>query len=215
MSERKASAYQAALIGDLVGSRKAADRVALHRAVTGVLSSTDSGAAIEVPAITAGDEFQGRYADVGAALGAAFRIRLALLPEVDVRFGVGWGEITVLDEERRIQDGPAWWSARAAIVATEDAATQPGLRTLRTSYQPSGDDGPPTEAVNAALICRDHLVGSLDDRSVRILRGLMAGQAKTTLAEAEGISPSAVSQRAVRDGLDAIVAASARLEQVR
>jgi len=69
-------------------------------------------------------------------------------------------------------------------------------------------------AVNAALICRDHLLGSLDERSIRIVRGLMTGRTKKDLAAAEGISASAVSQRASRDGLDLIVLASQYLRSL-
>jgi hypothetical protein len=58
-------------------------------------------------------------------------------------------------------------------------------------------------------------MGSLDDRSMRILGGLVAGRSKTEIARAEDISTSAVSQRAQRDGLDVIVAASAMLREVR
>jgi transcriptional regulator with XRE-family HTH domain len=63
-------------------------------------------------------------------------------------------------------------------------------------------------------LCRDHLLGSLDERSLRILKGLMQNQTKKELAAAEGISPSAVSQRAGRDGLDLIVLASQYLRSL-
>ncbi|MGF2945456.1 SatD family protein, partial [Mycobacterium sp. Lab-001] len=69
-------------------------------------------------------------------------------------------------------------------------------------------------AVNAALICRDHLLGSLDERSLRIVKGLMTGRTKKELAAAEGISASAVSQRASRDGLDLLVVASRYLRSL-
>ena len=74
---------------------------------------------------------------------------------------------------------------------------------MRTSFR--GDDRSDVDAINAALICRDHLIGSLDDRSLRILKGLLSNHTKKDIAAAEGISASAVSQRAGRDGLDLIV----------
>ncbi|HYO00705.1 MAG TPA: RNA polymerase subunit sigma-70, partial [Mycobacterium sp.] len=46
------------------------------------------------------------------------------------------------------------------------------------------------------------------------LRGLVLDRSKRELAADEGISPSAVSQRAARDGLDLIVAASQRLSEI-
>ncbi len=64
-------------------------------------------------------------------------------------------------------------------------------------------------------MCRDHLLGSLDDRALRILAGLRAGKPKKELAMAEGISASAVSQRAGGDGLDLILLASRELGAIR
>jgi len=198
---------RATLIGDVVGSRRAGDRPALHRLVATALRQV-AGGAIDPPAFTVGDEFQGSYPTLGAAIDAALTIRLALAPEIDVRFGIGWGAVTVLDANTGIQDGPGWWTAREAIQHTAETQRQPGFTLVRTTF--TADDGTRTDAaaVNAALICRDHLLGSLDERSLRIVRGLMTGRTKKELAAAEGISPSAVSQRAARDGLDLIVVAS-------
>jgi hypothetical protein len=200
----------ATLIGDIVGSRHAGDRAALHRRVTAALRE-GAGAALDPPAFTVGDEFQGTYSTVGAAIDAALTVRLLLAPEIDVRFGLGWGAITVLDADTGIQDGPGWWAARAAIQHTAETQRQPGLTLIRTTFRAQDDTRADVAAVNAALICRDHLLGSLDERSLRIVRGLMTGRTKRELAAAEGISPSAVSQRVARDGLDLIVLASGYL----
>lgn len=205
---------RATLIGDVVDSRGSADRRALHHDLTAVLRAV-AHTAIDAPAFTVGDEFQGSYATVGEAIAAAWAVRLAVAPEVDVRFGIGWGAVSVLDEATGIQDGPGWWSARAAIEWTADAQRQPGLALVRITYRNVGGDGPSTDTVNAALMCRDHMFGSLDERSIRILRGLMSNRSKKDLAAAEKISPSAVSQRASRDGLDLIVLASQYLSEIR
>lgn len=204
-----ASSMRAPVIGDVIGSRQAADRRELHRRVEAALAGTGL-------AFTVGDEFQGSFATVGAAIDAALRVRLAVAPDIDIRFGIGWGAVTVLDAESGIQDGPGWWAARDAIEWTAAAQRQPGLALVRTTYrrQPDGT-GPDPDAVNAALMCRDHLLGSLDDRSIRIMRGLLSEQAKKDIAKAEGISASAVSQRAGRDGLDLIVLASRHLRGIR
>jgi transcriptional regulator with XRE-family HTH domain len=61
------------------------------------------------------------------------------------------------------------------------------------------------------LILRDQLVGGLDDRSMLVLRGLLAGATQRDLAAELGVSPSAVSQRVRADGLAALVAADAAL----
>jgi hypothetical protein len=209
-----AASSRATLIGDVVDSRGSADRRALHHDLAAVLRSVARDA-IDAPAFTVGDEFQGSYASVGEAIAAAWAVRLAVAPEVDVRFGVGWGAVSVLDEATGIQDGPGWWSARSAIEWTADAQRQPGLALVRTTYRNGGPDGPSADAINAALTCRDHMFGSLDERSIRILRGLVSNRSKKELAADEGISPSAVSQRASRDGLDLIVLASQYLSDIR
>ncbi|OBI88989.1 SatD family protein [Mycobacterium sp. 1245805.9] len=207
------TSLRATLIGDVVGSRRARDRPALHRRVATALGEV-AGGAVDPPAFTVGDEFQGSYQTVGAAIDAALTVRLLLAPETDVRFGIGWGTVAILDADAGIQDGPGWWTARAAIQQTAEAQRQPGFMLVRTTFRADGDTRTDVAAVNAALICRDHLLGSLDERSLRIVRGLMAGRTKKELAAAEGISPSAVSQRAARDGLDLIVRASQYLRSL-
>ncbi|QGN35464.1 RNA polymerase subunit sigma-70 [Microlunatus sp. Gsoil 973] len=208
---------RAALIGDLVASRTAVDRQALHQRLSRALSAVQRQTpSLDPPTILAGDEVQSSYATVGDALHAAFLLRILLAPQTDIRFGIGWGKVEILDPERRTQDGPAWWQARAAIETVEARAMHPGTRNARFCYRAAPDGSGPNEAaVEAALLCRDHLMGSLDDRSMRILGGLVAGRSKTEIARAEDISTSAVSQRAQRDGLDVIVAASAMLREVR
>jgi hypothetical protein len=141
-------------------------------------------------------------------------LRLAIAPEIDVRFGIGWGAVTMLDESTGIQDGPGWWAAREAIEWTASAQRQPGLALVRTSFRVAGETRADVDAINAALICRDHLLGSLDDRSTRIVKALLNNGSKKDIAAAEGISPSAVSQRTGRDGLDLIVVASEYLRSV-
>lgn len=210
MDSMKNNASRCTLIGDIVGSRGSVDRADLHRAVEAALRQVDDA----VPSltglrVTVGDEFQGSYATLGEALEAGLRVRLALLPDVDTRVGIGRGSVTTLDPDRGIEDGPGWWAARSAVEAAEEAAAKPATRHVRTALRvaPSEDDTA-VDAVNAALLCRDHLVGSCSERSIRLLRGLM--QPHTTqgdLATLEGISPSAVSQRVRADGLGAVLAA--------
>jgi len=205
---------RATLIGNVVGSRQTADRAALHRRLAKALQDVAS-TATDPPAFTVGDEFQGSYPAVGAAIDAALAIRLGVAPDIDVRFGIGWGEVTILDASTGIQDGPGWWSAREAIEWTAAAQRQPALANVRTAYRSGARSGPDVDAVNAALMCRDHLLGSVDARSLRLLRGLLAHKTKKELAAMEGISASAVSQRTTRDGLDLLVLASDYLRRLR
>lgn len=205
---------RATLIGDVVGSRNTPDRAGLHRHLALALEDVGQGT-LDPPAFTVGDEFQGSYDTVGAAIDAALRVRLAVGPGVDIRFGIGWGEVTVLDPSTGIQDGPGWWTAREAIEWTAAAQQHPALAAVRTAYRSNADSGPDVNAVNAALLCRDHLLGSVDARSLRLLRGLLEHKTKKELAEMEGISASAVSQRTARDGLDLLVLASEQLRSLR
>ena len=207
------SSVRATLIGDVVGSRRVADRNAQHRALNRALADVAADA-IDPPAFTVGDEFQGSYPTVGQAIDAALSLRLAMAPGVDIRFGIGWGAVMMLDESAGIQDGPGWWAAREAIEWTASAQRQPGLALVRTSFRLNGEARTDVGAINAALICRDHLIGSLDQRSIRILKGLLSNHTKKDIAAAEDISASAVSQRAGRDGLDLIVQASQYLRGV-
>jgi hypothetical protein len=204
----------AAVIGDVVGSRLAADRRMLHSRLVDVLAAVNASARPSDPLhVTVGDEFQGHFPSVGAALAASFEVHVELLPDIDTRFGIGWGEVTVLDVRDATQDGPAWWAARAAIDEVRLLAGKAGFRHVRTGYR-SGGGGADLGAVTAALLCRDQLVGSLDGRSQRILKGLVHGVTQADVAAAERISPSAVSQRIRSGGLSVILAAQERLGAV-
>jgi len=244
MTTLKASASRCVLIGDVVRSRATTDRQALHDALEAALAAADAAVPpVTGLRVTVGDEFQGTYATLGEAVEAALRVRLALLPDVDTRFGLGRGEVAVLDARRGIEDGPGWWAARAAIEAVDEVAGRAATRLARTAYRaappgdalntgdggvtgdrrvtgdggdavdaggpvPPGPTDPSEHAVNAALLCRDHLVGSLSDRSIRLLRGLMDPHTtQRELAAQEGISASAVSQRVRADGVGAVLAA--------
>jgi hypothetical protein len=222
MPSVKHNGCRATVIGDVVGSRRARDRGALHRRIQRVLDAVNAEHEPVRPlAIAVGDESQGSFEHVGQAVDAAFAVRLRLLPEVDTRYGLGWGAVEVLDPDRGIEDGPGWWLAREAIEWVATTERQAALRTVRTalrSEEPDVPDAPDalgTAAIAAALLCRDQLVGSLDERSLRILGGLMLHQPQTELAALEGVSGSAVSQRVRADGLAVIVAAQSELSRIR
>jgi DNA-binding transcriptional LysR family regulator len=206
----------ATLIGDVVASRRAGDREALHRRLTALLAEVNETCAPTTPLrVTVGDEFQGTFEAVGQALQASLRLRLGLLPDHDMRHGVGWGEIRVLQEDPRVEDGPGWWAARDAIHEVQQAQEHPASRFRGTAYRPAeGAGGPDRHLVAATLVLRDTVVGALSERSASVLRGLLSGQTQREIAEALGISPSAVSQRVRADGLAAVVSADESLGSV-
>jgi hypothetical protein len=205
----------ATLIGDVVRSRSAADRSGLHEQLTAVLENANTHLRPVVPLrITVGDEFQGCFATVGEALHASLWLRLHLAP-AQLRHGLGWGAVAVLADEPRVEDGPAWWAARAAIEAVKTNAAKAGTRLQRTAYHRAEEtDGPDPAPVNAALMCRDQMIGSVSERSLRLLRGTVDGRTQAQLADDEGISASAVSQRMRNDGLVVILAADELLKGV-
>jgi hypothetical protein len=190
------------VIGDVVRSRKVHDRKLLYERLDDALGR----AGRVVPGVqplepTVGDEFQGAYSDIGSATRVGLLVRLMLLPEFDVRCGIGQGEASVFDANRRplLQDGPAWWAARQAI----EKMAEPRSSKVRAWYV--GDD---SDRVNAFLLCRDALVDRLTDRSRRTLLHALQGATQREIAETEGITESAVSQQfargvaAVRDAQD-------------
>lgn len=210
MVPMNAHASPCVVIGDLVGSRTVPDRREVHRTLEKALVAVNAA----VPArtelrVTAGDEFQGSYATLGGAIDAALRVRLELLPTLDARFGIGRGTVLILDAERGIEDGPGWWAARAAIEEIEERAERAPLRALRTAFHvadPDAHERAQEQAVNAALQARDHLIGDLGERSLRLLRGLLDPHTtQSDMAAVEGISPSAVSQRVRADGLGVLI----------
>ena len=203
------------VIGDVVGSRRVADRAALHRRVAEALTDVNRRFGGDLR-LTVGDEYQGAFPSVGQALRATLALRVALLPAADVRHGIGLGPVETFDAGARIEDGPGWWAARAAIDAAATAQARPATRTARTAYRAAeGYAGPDPAAVDAALLGRDALVGRLSERGLSVLRGLMAGRTQREIADDEGVSTSAVSQRVRHDGLGIVLAMDELMGEVQ
>lgn len=193
------------LIGDVVDSRKAADRAALHERLVRLLADAAADRGTDLR-LTVGDEYQGTLPSLGAATRVALDLRLALLPSYDVRHGLGRGPTTVLDAGTGIEDGPGWWAARAAIDAVRGLEDRAATRGVRTAYRAADGHGSPLDgALDAALLARDDLVGRLDDRSLSVLRGLLSGRTQREVAADLGITPSAVSQRVRDHGIGVVV----------
>ncbi|WP_134765914.1 SatD family protein [Nocardioides sp. 1609] len=200
------------VIGDVVGSRAAADRPGLHRALGAAVAAVNGRRGTDLR-ITVGDEYQGTVPSLGVATAVALDLRVTLLPAHDVRHGIGRGPTAVLDPAAGIEDGPGWWAARAAIEAVSGRASRAATRGARTAYR-SADVEEPAGAVEAALLARDELVGRLDERSLSVLRGLLDGRTQRELATEQGVSASAVSQRVRRDGIGVVLAMSEWLEDL-
>ncbi|SOC49689.1 SatD family (SatD) [Blastococcus aggregatus] len=201
------------VLGDLVASKSHERRGEVQDRVVAALSEVDGMLpGVQPLEVTIGDEFQGAYGTLADAVRASLLIRLTLLPEVDSRFGIGSGPVTVFDADRRpiSQDGPAWWAAREAIDHVhryqQRSAHARGVRTWFVPGPPGGgeDASVAQRFVNAHLLCRDALVPRDDARAVALLRGWVLGRTQVELAEEAGISQSAVSQRLARMGAFAV-----------
>lgn len=173
--------------------------------------------------LTVGDEFQGAFSTVASAVRASLLVRLELLVRddagIDSRYGLGYGAVTVFDAARvpASQDGPGWWSARAAIDRAKKLGDSPRTSFARTcfGYWPSEADAPYADAaaVEAFLICRDAMVDQMNERSQRLLLGLLLGRPQAQIAAEEGITQGAVSQNLRRNGAFAVQAAHGRLQE--
>ena len=108
-----------ALIGDIIESRHLANRAQQQEALSQVLDNLNDRYQAHLASrfsLTLGDEFQG-LVKVGAPIFQMIdELRLAL-PELNLRFGLGLGEIlTSINPALSLgADGPAYWRAREAI----------------------------------------------------------------------------------------------------
>jgi hypothetical protein len=212
----------ATLIGDLIGSRQARGRVGLQHSLRDALKRINGFLdPVQPLEPTVGDELQGAFRDPLAAARAGLLLRLVLLKEtgVDARFGLGWGEVTVFEDRTPLsQDGPGWWSARAAIEQVNELSR--GRRTdfVRTYLESSSPRDLPrgeVKAFNAFFFCRDALVAQMKPRSQRLLLGLLLDRPQAELAAEERISQSAVSQNLTASGAWAIQMAESELMRNR
>lgn len=191
----------AALIGDVVGSRAANDRVGLQQELLDVLDAVSRRFGTEL-AVTLGDEFQGRYSSLEAAVGASWYLHLGTQGKMDLRIGVGWGEITVEGDEDSPfgQDGPAWWRARDAIEGVANSS-----HPVRTMVVTSTDWD---DLMNAHLRLRDAHLDMMDDVDAAILLGLADGETQRSLASRLGLHESSVSRRVKRHLLTTLTASA-------
>jgi DNA-binding CsgD family transcriptional regulator len=205
-----------AVILDLVGSTKHPGRQRAQAALTTTLHQVNMRtAAIQPLTRTIGDECQALYPSLSSALYATLLVRLWMPTPFDCRSGIGEGDYRVVGgggpntngQNSWVQDGTAWWSARRAI-ETAEKWENGRLRSIRTWFITEADTQRSNEQVaiaNAYLMTRDHLVSSMKDKDKVRLRQLMDGQQQAQIAEAEGVTESAISQALRRSGAHAVV----------
>ena len=201
-----------ALLADLVRSREG-DRRESHAIVLDAIEETNANVPqLDALRVTIGDELQGVYATLGDALAASFRLRGLLWGAVDIRFGLGGGDVSVVDEARGIQEGSAWIRAREAINAVEAKSREPGFAGLRTAIRDGRDAASPLAEPLAHLV--DVHIASLSDDTRGSLAALLEGLSNQDAARRLRITPSANSQRVNTNDLRTLVASIRALEQL-
>lgn len=205
-----------AVIVDLVDSKRIVARRNVQAKIVDGFSQIENRVHHLQPLhATTADEFQAVYPNVATALEATLLARLSLPEGIDCRFGFGQGEVISVGQGATgdIQDGAGWWLARAAI---DEAHRREDSRTpsLRGWFRAQDDDAQLEHIVNSYLLTRDHIVGSMSQRTRRLTLGTMLGQLQGELADAEGITQSAVSQALRRSGGSTLAASIDELRMV-
>ncbi|NOZ79472.1 MAG: hypothetical protein GXP48_09915 [Acidobacteria bacterium] len=205
-----------AMIGDIVDSRKYRDQRFLFNTVDVALSWVNERIeAVQALQITVGDQFQGVYGDLGAALDAALLVRLKVWETCDLRFGLGIGEIRPLKPDLKpySQTGSGWWFAREAIDRVEvNQSKRVWPKSLRTWLR--SDDAHLEAAINSFLMCRDHILGRMDRKDARILLGLFLGETQSTVAKDLEITQPSVTSRQRTKGANAVFRAHALMKEL-
>ena len=201
-----------AVIADIVGSRTLTNRAEAQRIYEAALGDASEGLALlQAPYPTVGDEFQAVAYTLEDALLLTLRAQLLLPPQLQLRFGIGAGRIEEFSsgvhrqaparsrgsESAQLQDGSAWWAARAAINRAHDVqdSSNPFIRTwfmAHASVESAFPDYCQT-CINALLSLRDHAILKLSARHRRITAALLLGKTQVEIARAEKLSQQAIS----------------------
>ena len=200
------------VIADIVGSRTLTNRADAQRIFEAVLERAGEGLALlQAPYPTVGDEFQAVAYTLEDALLLTLRAQLLLPPQLQLRFGIGAGRIEEFAsgvhrqapargrgaESAALQDGSAWWAARAAINRAHDVqdASNPFIRTwfmVHASVESEFSSHCQT-CINAMLSLRDHSILKLSARHRRITASLLLGKTQVEIARVEKLSQQAIS----------------------
>lgn len=201
----------AAVIADIVGSRKLHDRTAAQRMLDETIARVerDHPLALQSLTPTVGDEQQAVYRRAEDAVTALLMIQLALPDGIAFRFGIGIGAVSAVDSAHgSLTDGPGWWAAREAIdiVHTRERRAVPRTRTWIVGA-PGQDEVMESvlAATNAYLLVRDEVVGAMSERERRLTYGRLIGRSQSELAAQEGITQPSVSKSLRSAGAAAVI----------
>lgn len=202
-----------ALLADLVGSRRVADRAAVQRRMLETVEALNARYADDLAAplaVSRGDEVQGLFARRDAVVPVIVELADALHP-VEWCCGVGWGSLsTPLGTEVVRLDGPAFHGARAAL-----ERAQGGGRWLAVEGIGSAT-GQVFESLFALMQALRH---RWTDRQIEFIRAARGALQKDVAARFD-VSPSTVSESlkaagfgAVQEGEAAVAALLSRFGQ--
>lgn len=197
----------AALIGDVVESRRHEDRARLQRDLAAALARVNrrSARALAAPlSLTAGDEVQGLFRDRAAVVDAVVDIAEAVFPARLV-YGLGVGPLeTDLGPDPALLDGPCFHRAREALA---EARGQGGWLVARGLAHPG-------DLVVTALF---RLLGEIRSRWTEIQARHVTGargRPQKEVAEQLGKAESTVSESLKAAGFQAVVAGEEALRAV-
>ena len=201
-----------AVIADIVGSRTLTNRADAQRIFEAALDRASEGLALlQAPYPTVGDEFQAVAYTLEDALLLTLRAQLLLPPQLQLRFGIGAGRIEEFAsgvhrqaparargaDSAALQDGSAWWAARAAINRAHDVqdSSNPFIRTWFMAHASveSEFSSHCQTCINAMLSLRDHSILKLSARHRRITASLLLGKTQVEIARVEKLSQQAIS----------------------
>lgn len=201
-----------AVIADIVGSRTLTNRADAQGIFEAALERASEGLALlQAPYPTVGDEFQAVAYTLEDALLLTLRAQLLLPSQLQLRFGIGAGRIEEFAsgvhrqvpargrgaESAALQDGSAWWAARAAINRAHDVqdSSNPFIRTWFMAHASveSEFSSHCQTCINAMLSLRDHSILKLSARHRRITASLLLGKTQVEIARVEKLSQQAIS----------------------
>ena len=198
----------AAVIGDVISSRQIVARLDTQLEFEAALERVNQRFdPIQPLRFTIGDEFQGLFVSLAAALRASLWIRLESIDLIGVRMGIGTGEVTVLDPDRSpiLQDGSAWWRAREAIGEVSAWESRKGMP--QTSHTLVRTEGPDEGAANAGLILADAIVERFDSTDATMTMMALSNGSQEEMSKRLGLHKSSISRRMQSHGIAALVAA--------
>lgn len=223
-----------AVIADIVGSRTLTNRADAQRIFEAALERASEGLALlQAPYPTVGDEFQAVAYTLEDALLLTLRAQLLLPPQLQLRFGIGAGRIEEFAsgvhrqapargrgaESAALQDGSAWWAARAAINRAHDVqdSSNPFIRTWFMAHASveSEFSSHCQTCINAMLSLRDHSILKLSARHRRITASLLLGKTQVEIARVEKLSQQAISDFARGTGAGLIQSSLIIVEAAR